>query len=577
MVSIRPRPLQIPSGQDDIASAMEEANIPTLIPVLYQLTGDQRWLRTPYRPTRTRGMDDHHTGGLSHTVQSEIRSAAVDAVAAWQSGLSPAVPMPSSGKLHELISTCVGEPVPREYVAMTAEQMGFEPDVPIPMVSPAADGFRVIVIGFGVSGLVVSLQLREAGIDHVVVEKNASVGGTWLENNYPGCGVDTPSYLYSFSFYQRSWSQHFAKRQELEEYLRNMAQDLELMDRVRFNTEVISASWDEAQGVWEVTSTGPNGLTVEFYDAVVTATGLLNRPKIPEMEGIETFQGRSFHSARWPADLDVRGKRVAVVGSGASAMQIVPAIADCVEQLTIVQRSPQWIVPNENYFQPVSRAIHWLMDHVPYYYDWYRFRLGWTFNDKVHPSLQIDPTWRNPKRSVNAINDGHRRRFTQYIQEQLEGRPDLLEKALPDYPPFGKRMLLDNGWYQVLRRPNVELINDEAIALTPTGVRMAFGGEREVDIVVFATGFEAQRPTFPIEIRGADGRSFREAWNDDDPHAYLGIGMPGFPNLFFIYGPNTNLGHGGSFMFLAENQSRLHRPTARRSVERQPTSHRMPR
>jgi 4-hydroxyacetophenone monooxygenase len=196
------------------------------------------------------------------------------------------------------------------------------------------------------------------------------------------------------------------------------------------------------------------------------------------------------------------------------------------------------------------------MENVPFYFNWYRFKLSWTFNDKVHPSLQRDPSWPHADRSVNEINEGHRRFFTRYIERELEGRPDLFVKAMPDYPPFGKRMLLDNGWYRALRMPNVELITDAVSALDSTGVVSQEGTHREVDVVVFATGFEAQRPTYPMEIRGLGGRTLREAWDDDDARAYLGVSSPGFPNLFFMYGPNTNLGHGGSFTFLAERQGR---------------------
>jgi 4-hydroxyacetophenone monooxygenase len=191
---------------------------------------------------------------------------------------------------------------------------------------------------------------------------------------------------------------------------------------------------------------------------------------------------------------------------------------------------------------------------VPFYREWYRFRLAWAFNDRIHASLQKDPDWPYPERSLNRVNDSHRRFFTSYLESQLEGRGDLIERALPTYPPFGKRMLLDNGWFAALKRSNVDLITSSVSALTRTGIVAADGTERPVDIVVFATGFQARRPIH-LDIRGRQGRSLAEVWGDDDARAYLGITTPGFPNLFFMYGPNTNLGHGGSFINLAEGQA----------------------
>ncbi|MET0765192.1 MAG: NAD(P)/FAD-dependent oxidoreductase [Blastococcus sp.] len=539
-----------------LREAVESANLPTLLMVLFQLTGDRRWLAEPFRPSRTKGMDDNDLGGFADDVQREIREAAIDAIEAWSKGTPAAVAAPDPDLLTELMSTCVGEPVPPEYGVMMAREMGFvqEPARVVPS-SPFARDFSVVIIGAGVSGMAAALKLREAGIDHVVLEKNSTVGGTWLENRYPGCGVDTPSHLYSFSFFPRQWSGHFGKRDELETYMQEMAEYFDLLPSIRFDTEVVAASYDAAAQKWTVSARDGHGVEQEYVaNVVVTAVGQLNRPKMPTLPGMDTFQGEMFHSAAWPADLDITGKRVAVVGTGASAMQIVPAIVDRVSHLTVFQRSPQWVAPNANYFRPVTDDVNWLMENVPFYHQWYRCRLVWTFTDKVHESLQIDPEWPHPELSVNAINDGHRRFFTKYIHEQLAGRDDLLEKSVPSYPPFGKRMLLDNGWFAALRRDHVDLVDGAVAAVTPTGIRTADGVEHEADVIVFATGFEAQRLLHPMDIRGRDGRSIREVWGEDDAHAYLGIAAPGFPNLCFLYGPNTNLGHGGSYIWIAESQ-----------------------
>jgi 4-hydroxyacetophenone monooxygenase len=542
-----PRPDAVPE-RTVLAEAMEHANLPTLVAVLHQLTGDRLWLAPPFRPTRSRGMEDNDTGGFPAAVQAEIRDAAVDAVTAWAAGRPPAIPAPTGDALLELIDLAVGEPVPPEYEAMTAEDMGFRP-APIPKVPPS--DFRVVVIGAGVSGMLAAIELAEAGIEHVVLEKNDDVGGTWLENGYPGAGVDTPSHLYSYSFAPRRWSTHFGKRDEVLAYLRDVADGHGLRKVIRFGTEVASAEYRDQR--WVVTTTA--GETLEA-DAVITAVGQLNRPKIPALPGMDTFGGPLFHSARWPSDLDVSGKRVAIVGTGASAMQIVPAIAGRATHVTVFQRSPQWAAPSAVYFSPIDDAASLLMEHVPFYRRWYRTRLSWNTGDRVHASLQVDDEWEHPERSVNAANDAHRRFFTHYLEQELAERDDLLESALPDYPPFGKRMLLDNGWYAAIRRDDVDLVTAPVAAVTPTGVRASDGTEVAADVVVLCTGFETHKQLWPLSVRGRDGRTIADAWGPDDADAHLGITVSGFPNLFLTCGPGTVLGHGGSYITIAECQVR---------------------
>lgn len=537
-----------------LRSALDVANIPSLIPVLVQLTGDRRWLHEPYRPLRAQGMDDNDDGGLPEKVQREIRDAAYRAVVAWNTDGEAAMPAPRGNDLLELLAVCTGEAVPPEYEGMSAEILEISPPSVTQHPAPRPNDLVVIVVGAGISGLTASKYLSDLGIQHTVLEKNADVGGTWLENDYPGAGVDTPSYLYSLSYFPRDWTHHFGKRDELEGYLGDVADAFALRSRIRFGTTVESATWDESSRQWEVVSHDEQGAESRLRcDVLISAVGQLNIPKVPRLEGMDRFTGDMFHTAQWPEGAEIDGRRVAVVGSGASSMQVVPAIADRVGHLDVYQRSPQWVSPNKNYFREVTDDIHWLMANVPFYRGWYRFRLAWLYNDRIHFSLQKDPDWPHPERSLNRINDSHRRFFTQYIEDQLAGRPDLLEKALPDYPPFGKRMLLDNGWYAALKKNNVDLITEEVAGFTETGVVTASGEERPADVVVLATGFEAHRP-IRFAVRGRDGHVLQDDWGADDARAYLGVTVPDYPNLFLMYGPNTNLGHGGSFIFLAESQ-----------------------
>ncbi len=538
------------STDPELLRALEHANLPSLVPVLHQLTGDRRWLHDPYRPTRSRGMDDNDPGGFAPGVAAEIREAVAGAVAAYDAGRPPAVPAPTGEALRELLELANGEPVPPEYAEMLAEDMGFTP-APVRVV-PDTD-IDAVVIGAGVSGMLAAIKLAEAGIAHVVLEKNDDVGGGWYENTYPGAGVDTPSHLYSYSFHPRDWSTHFGKRDEVQTYLRDVADTHGLRERIRFGTEVVGADWDDERGTWTTRTADGAVFTSRI---LVSATGALNRPRIPDIPGLDTFAGPAFHTAQWPDGLDLDGRRVAVVGAGASAMQVVPAIAGRVRELTVFQRSPQWVAPNDVYFTPVDPAVALLMARVPFYRRWYRARLAWNFNDRVHPSLQVDPEWEHPQRSVNAVNDAHRRVFTRYLESELAGRPDLVEKALPTYPPFGKRMLLDNGWYRALRRDDVTLVTEAVAEVTPTGLRGDGGTEVEADVVVLATGFHTHRYLWPIEIRGRDGVRLADVWGPEDARAHLGITVPGFPNLFVTCGPGTVLGHGGSYITIAECQVR---------------------
>jgi 4-hydroxyacetophenone monooxygenase len=548
-----------PPGSVDrerLEAALRKANIPTLLMVLTHLTGDERWLQSPYRPTRPRGLDPHDSGGLPDDVCEQIRAATLDAVVGWAEGKPVALPAPDAPLLQHMLSTSMGEPVPEEYQRLMREEMGLASDDDHENPERQPDGFSVLIVGAGVSGLVAAVRLREAGIPFRILERLDDVGGVWVTNRYPGAGVDTPSYLYSFSFFPRNWSTHFGKRDEMVTYIGNLADHFDLRRDITFGADVERMTYDEGAQQWRVEARTRSGWTTFTANTVISAVGLFNKPKRPPIPGLDRFAGPLFHTAEWPDRVDLAGKRVAVIGTGASAMQVVPAIVDEVASLTVFQRSPQWIAPSEQYFTPVGSDVHWLMEHVPYYQVWYRFRLAWTFNDRVHGSLRIDPEWPDTARSLNAVNDGHRRAFTRYLEEQLDGREDLQRKTLPDYPPFGKRMLLDNGWFSALKRPHVELVTARVAEITERSVVTATGETYEVDVVVLATGFDAQRYIHPIEVHGRGGRRLRDEWGEDDARAYLGITVAGYPNLFLMYGPNTNTGAGGSYIFIAECQAR---------------------
>jgi 4-hydroxyacetophenone monooxygenase len=537
-----------------MAEAVAMANVPTLLLLLHHLTGEDKWLEQPFLPERSRGLDDNHTGGLPEAVQAEVRAAALEAILAEKAGTLPPVATPDEADLGRMLAVSMGEPVPEEYAPMIAAELAAidDPHPPEPLAAP--DGFSVLIIGAGISGMAAAVKLGELGLPYTVLERHDHVGGTWFENSYPGCGVDTPSALYSFSFAPNDWSKYFALRDEIRAYLETVAERYGIERNVRFHTEVISAEWDEERQVWRVHTRDPEGERTLEANVLISAVGAFTRPKMPAIPGLQDFDGPVVHTARWPADLDLEGKRVAVIGTGASSMQLVPAVAGVAAEVDVFQRSPQWVAPFGQHLADVPEPVRFLTREVPLYRFWYRIRSGWTFNDKVHPTLQKDPDWPHPERAVSAANDGHRKFFTRHLERELAERPELIDAVTPTYPPFGKRILLDNGWYRALARDDVKLVTEHIDEIRPEGVLTADGELHEVDVVVCATGFDVVRFLAPIEVIGRSGTSLREAWDDDDARAYLGLAVPDFPNFFILFGPNTQTGHGGSLIGSAEIQ-----------------------
>ena len=542
-----------------VAEAVGIANIPTLACLLVQLSGDRGWIEGRYAPTRTRGLEDNDTGGLPTGVQEEIRSAAIEAITDWMAGKAPALPSPDDGLLVEMMGVSLGEKIPLEYGSMIREELALggamAPRSTVPAVR-APEGFSALVIGAGISGICAAIKLAEAGVSCILLERNARPGGVWLENRYPGAACDVPSHLYSFSFAPYDWSRFFAGRDEIHAYLEKVAADHDVLSKVRFGCEATQARYLEDSAQWEVDVRLADGSLQSLRSEIlISAVGAFNKPRYPDIPGIDRFAGASAHTARWPAEgLDMRGKRVVVVGNGASAMQVVPAIADEVASLTVIQRSPQWAAPFPRFKAEVPEPLQWLLREVPLYRLWYRLRLSWAFNDKQYASLQKDPAWEHPERSINALNDAHRRALTDYISRELGERQDLLPEVLPSYPPFGKRMLLDNGWFRTLAREHVKLVTGAVTEVLPDRVRTSAGTEHEADVLIWATGFDVVNFLVPMRVFGRDGRELHEDWHGEDARAYLGTVVPGFPNFFCLYGPNTQFGHGGSLITVMERQ-----------------------
>jgi 4-hydroxyacetophenone monooxygenase len=544
---------------DLLHTALRAANIPTLLMVLVHLTGDQMWLREPFCPAPIRGLGDDDTGGLPPEIRAVVREAAHHAIMAWTANPADALPALPVDLLVQMLAFAVGEPVPPEYGPMIAAELAAagEPSASDRPGREQGTGRErsAVIIGAGASGLCAAVFLRRAGISYTIIEANVGVGGTWLENSYPGAGVDTPSHLYAFSFAPHDWPDYFSLRDDLVKYLEKLVDDYGLRPNIRFGTRVERATWDEAAGQWSLALHAADGRVDSLAaDLVFSAVGIFRPPVVPQIPGLETFGGPCVHTAQWPPGLDIEGKHVALIGSGASAMQAGPAIVNDVASLTIFQRQPQWVAEFTQFRRAVPVELRRLLETVPAYRLWYRLRLAWIFNDRVYPSLRIDPAWAHPERSANAINERQRINLTSYITSELGDRADLIAAAVPTYPPFTKRMLMDNGWYRMLRRPHVRLITDPVSAVSPDGVIAATGEKTTADVLVLATGFDVTRFLNTLEVIGRSGVRLADEWEGDNARAYLGITVPKFPNFFMLYGPNVQPGHGGSVFFAIERQ-----------------------
>ncbi|MED5811338.1 NAD(P)/FAD-dependent oxidoreductase [Mycolicibacterium sp. 050232] len=537
----------------EIAAALEQVSIPTLLLSLVHITGNPSYIRE----FKQAGLFLNEVQGfMSEEDKARVREVALPVIADYRDRGCP-VPEPLPAELvREMLDWAACETVDDDNLPLMLEELDLEGvDPRRPTTLDDTHGFRVVVIGCGESGVLAGVRLKQADIDFTIVEKNAGPGGTWWENSYPGARVDVANHFYCYSFEPSNhWDHFFAEQPELRRYFQDVVDRHHLGPHIRWNTEVVSAEWDGA--MWNVTVRSAAGTETLRANAVITAVGQLNRPQIPDFPGAETFAGPAFHSAAWDHDVDVTGKRVALVGAGASGFQIAPAIADKVEHLTVFQRTAQWMFPNPMYHEPVADGVRWAMEHLPYYGRWYRFLLLWPGADKGLDAARVDPDYDDQGNAVSEINAIARIMFTDWITTQVGDDPELLAKTLPDYPATGKRTLQDNGsWLGALKRDNVDLIRTPIERLTPTGIVTTDGETYDADIIVYATGFRATDVLFPMTITGRDGIDLHEAWGQR-PYAYRGITVPGFPNFFMTYGPGTHLAHGGSLILNSELQMR---------------------
>ena len=548
------------TSDDEIAAALEDVSIPTLLLSLVHITGDPRFIRD-FKPLGS--FLNEIQGFMSEEDKARARAAALPVVIDYRDRGCPEPEPLSADRLREMTDWVACEHVPDEYLPLLAEEIDLDaadPRRPAALPPDLAAGLPVVVVGCGESGILAGVRLKQAGIPFTIVEKNAGPGGTWWENTYPGARVDVANHFYCYSFEPNNdWTHFFAEQPELRDYFVRVMTKHNLTEHVRWQTEALSAEWDDATGTWSVSLRSTDGHTDTVRArALITAVGQLNRPQLPDFDGADTFNGPSFHSSAWDHSVDLTGKRVALVGAGASGFQIAPAIAGSVEHLIVFQRTAQWMFPNAMYHDRVGDGMRWAMRHLPYYGRWYRLLVLWPGADKGLDAARSDPDYAghesDPNYAVSDINAAARMMFTQWITDQVGDDPALLAKVLPDYPATGKRTLQDNGsWLRTLQRDNVELVRTPIQRLTPRGIVTDDGVAHEVDVIIYATGFRHTDVLCPMTVTGRDGTDLHEMWGRR-PYAHLGITVPRFPNFFIIYGPGAHHAHGGSLIF----QSELH-------------------
>ena len=393
-----------------------------------------------------------------------------------------------------------------------------------------------VIVGAGFGGIGAAIHLRRAGVDVKVLERGDRVGGVWNHNTYPGAACDVPSHLYSYSFAPNpSWGRRFAVQPEIQEYVERTARRERVLDRVELGTEVRSASWDEAEASWVV----EHDEGTETADLLICACGQLTRPSVPDLPGLEDFAGPAFHSSEWRHDLDLRGLRVGVVGTGASAIQFVPEIQPLVSELHVIQRSPPWILPKlDGPYGPRAKRAFAAVPSLQLVgrFGWWAFMEAGIAGFVGHPQVLA------PLARLSSAQ----------LRRQV---PDakLRAKLTPDYRIGCKRILLSSDWYPALSAPNVSVTTERISAVTESGIRLADDNEIDVDVIIFGTGFRTREFVAPMEIRGRE-ETLEDAWADI-PSAWHGLAVPGFPNMFLLYGPNT-FGGSGSAIYMLESQMR---------------------
>jgi 4-hydroxyacetophenone monooxygenase len=530
----------------EIEDAVTYADPVVLRALLYQLTEDPELVEMETRRVLM--------GYLERPVMADdedvalIRRKAADFLKSCRDKGLTTMDLGPRARLRKSLELLRSAEISDDALTQYSEEMGLDPwsralkwrSTPDP---ERLANFRVVVIGAGMGGLNAAMQLQRAGIPFTVLEKNAGVGGTWHENRYPGARVDTLSRMYTHTFgVDFPYPYAFCPWTENQKYFDWVADHFDVRRHIQFEKEVRAITWDETSSEWEVRYVEKSGEEkILRANAVFTAVGFLNRARLPDIEGRETFRGGSWHTSRWPEGVDLNGKRVAVIGTGCSGYQMIPELALEVKELTVFQRTPQWIFPYRGYRSRFPPQVNWLDRNLPFYTNF--LRLGGGVDKSFIEVTTIDPDFDDPY----AISAGNKRAWDVAVGflKQKIADPKLVEAMIPPHPPWSARPVAVDPEYSVLdalQKEHVTLVTEGIRRITPSGIETKDGRQIDVDIIVYATGFHATEYLFPMTVTGRDGLTTQALWADEGARAYRGCMIPGFPNLWTIYGPNTNAG-----------------------------------
>jgi 4-hydroxyacetophenone monooxygenase len=539
---------------ETLRAHISAGELSVLLITVAHLTGDVSLLRREWRPKLEWGS---FIAQHAPDQEAEARALCLRRLIEFRDSGRTTPRRPHHDIMQQIVTWSMGDDA-EALIPMLSEQIVFgEDDLQTPRWSKekiAPDRkFEVAIVGAGESGLLMAHRLKQANVPFVIYEKNPEVGGTWLENNYPGCRVDVNSFIYSFTFAKKCWREYFGVRDQILAHLKECSVSLGLNEHVRFNTEVLASRWIEEDSVWETTILTPAGQETVRSNVIISSVGQLNRPSFSKIANRKSFGGSSFHSSCWDYSVDLTGKRVGVIGTGASAMQFVPHVARQAAELSVFFRTAPWLLPQPKLQQAVEDDLQWLLENVPNYAQWHRL---WVFMPQflgVFDASIVDPDYPPTERAISAKNEELRVFLTQKIDEQIADRPDLRPMVVPSAPPGSKRMVCDNGsWISALKRSNVRIVSEVIERISPEGIMTADGRNHDLDVLIYGTGFQSTQFLMPMRITGRNSVDLHEMW-DQDPRAYLGSTITGFPNLFCLYGPNTNaVVHGASIIFVSE-------------------------
>lgn len=534
---------------DSLRNHLAESDMRSLIALLAYRTGDDRWTAPKFVDICANLRDNP-----GYLLDPESRDEIVDGAMEMLSGTLPldreGTRICSDADLLNILQVVAGAEFGEAYVPRLKEELGITSPKYVAPSHPRRH-IRVVVIGAGLAGLYLAKHLVDTGIEFLVVERNEEVGGVWLQNNYPDCGCDAPDHLYGFQDELNiEWSRYYARRGEILNYIKGYAAKHQLYRYLRLSTTVVRAWYEDATHQWAVEVEGvESAREIIHCDVLITAVGSLNQPKFPSIPGWEQFKGVSFHTAEWRHDVSLYGKRVGLIGNGSSGVQVARNIAAVAQRLTIFQRSPGWVRLNPKTNLPTSEGLNWCLKHVPGYKEWFRFILYCDQGDAVFKYLVKDPEWGGD--GISLENERLRKQMVDYIVSQIGDKPDLVRKLVPTYPPYTKRMVVDNDWYATCARSNVEVVTEPIVSAGETGLQTEDGEVHDLDVVVFATGFHNTRYLYPMDIRGRGGRSVADVFgSEDEAEAYMGMAVPGFPNFFSIDGPNSGFAAGSATLMI---------------------------